>query len=56
MKEIKQLVEIGAISPIITRTFSLIDIPEIHKMAEQGILHGKISIVVNEALAALSGK
>lgn len=56
LKEIKQLVEIGAISPIITKTFSLKDIPAIHAMAEQGVLHGKISIVVNEALAALSGK
>lgn len=54
--EIKQLVEIGAISPIITKTFTLKDIPEIHKMAEEGILHGKISIIISESLASLSGK
>ena len=55
LKKIKRLVETGAISPIITKTFSLKDIPEIHKMAEQGILHGKISIILDEALAELSG-
>lgn len=53
---IKQLVEIGAISPIITKTFFLKDIPEIHKLAEEGILHGKISIIISESLASLSGK
>lgn len=56
LNEIKHLVEIGAISPVITKTFSLKDVPEIHKMFEQGSLHGKVSIIVNESLATLSGK
>ncbi|MGB4588820.1 MAG: NADP-dependent oxidoreductase [Clostridiaceae bacterium] len=56
LKEIKALVENGAIRPIITKTFSLKDIPEVHKMAEEGNIHGKISIIVDESLAALSGK
>lgn len=55
LKKIKEFVENGAISPIITKTYNLTDIPEIHKMAEEGILHGKISIVINESLASLSG-
>jgi len=56
LKKIKELVENGAISPIITKTYSLKDIPEVHKMAEEGLLHGKISIIVNESIASLTGK
>lgn len=56
LKEIKRLVEAGALSPVIMKTFHLKDIPEVHKLGAEGMLHGKTSIIVNESLATLPGK
>ena len=52
LREIKELVENGALFPIITGTFPLEAIPTVHRLAEEGELHGKVSIIVDETLAS----
>lgn len=52
LREIKALVEKRALSPLITGTYTLEDIPLVHRLAEEGEIHGKVSIVIDERLAS----